>query len=94
MRHPAASTALGIILGTIALFPLFMAAAGHDSTSIFVALANSAFLNWPFRLAGLLLPASASVAISGAGLAIHYAFYILLAWLLAYWVRVASRRTA
>jgi hypothetical protein len=82
MRRGLLSIALGLILGTIALFPMFVSAAGHDSTSIFVRLAHSVAINWPFSLADFLLPASASRSVSSLGLAIHYSFYTLIAWLL------------
>jgi hypothetical protein len=73
---------------------MFVAAAGHDSRSIFVAISNSALLNWPFLLADHVLPASASTAVSDLGIAIHFAFYILLAWLLSYLFRGTSRPAA
>lgn len=84
---------LGFILGTIALVPMFMSAVGHDSRSIFVSLANSLAINWPFLLAEFLLPASASANIANVGLAVHYGFYTLIAWLLLLFLcRGVSRR--
>lgn len=73
---------LGIALGTVAFFPMFVSAAGHDSRSVFVDIADSVVLNWPFLLADALLPGAERPTVSNLGAAIHYGFYVLVAWLL------------
>jgi len=94
MRRGLLSIVLGLVLGTIAIFPMFVSAVGHDSTSIFVTLAHSVAINWPFLLADFILPASASQSVSNLGLAIHYSFYTLIAWLLLLFLCRASSRAA
>jgi len=94
MRLAVRSVALAIILGTLAFLPTFMAAAGHDSRSIFVTLAKSEFLKWPFSVADYIIPTTSSTAILNLGVAIHYAFYIFVAWLLGYFLRFAPRPAA
>lgn len=94
MRRGLLSVLLGLILGTIALVPMFMSALGHDSTSIFVALAHSVAINWPFLLAEFVLPASASRSVSDLGLGIHYGFYILVVWLLLVFLRRGASSAA
>ena len=87
MRRGLLSIVLGLILGTIAIFPMFVSAAGHDSTSMFVPLAHSLAINWPFSLADFILPASASRSVSILGLAIHYGFYTLVALVPLFFLR-------
>ena len=94
MRVAAISVVLGIILGTLAFLPMFVAAAGHDSRSIFVALANSGFFQWPFLVADYVLPPGTSTATSNLGIAIHYAFYVVIEWLVVHLLRFASRPAA
>lgn len=94
MRRAAMSVVLGILLGTLAFLPMFVAAAGHDSRSIFVDLANSMLFEWPFWLADHLVPSTSQAASANLGIAIHYAFYIFLAWLLLQALRFASRPAA
>ncbi len=94
MRLAAISVVRGIILGTLAFLPMFVAAAGHDSRSIFVDLANSWFFEWPFLVADFVLPPATSTATSNLGIAIHYAFYVFFAWLLVHLQRFTSRPAA
>ena len=94
MRRATRSIVLGLVLGTLAFFPMFMASAGHDSTSVFVGLSRSMALRWPYLIADFALPASASTAVSNLGLAIHYGFYTFVGWLLSYFSRDRSRTAA
>lgn len=86
-----ASVLLGLVLGALALVPMLVNAIGHDSRSVFVDLANSLFFEWPFLLAASIAPASAS---GDLGVAIHFAFYILVAWLLLSALGSRRARTA
>lgn len=94
MRRVLLSIVPGLILGTIALVPMFMSAVGHDSRSVFVSLAHSVAINWPFLLADFILPASAAPNVANVALAIHYCFYTLIAWLLLSFLRRGVSRAA
>jgi hypothetical protein len=91
MRRGLLSIVVGGVLGTVAIFPMFMSAAGHDSRSVFVYLAHSIALNWPFLLADRVLPSPVSASV---GLAFHYSFYTLIAWLVLTFFSGGTSRTA
>ena len=94
MRRGLLSIVLGLIVGTIAMVPMFMSAVGHDSTSVFVTLAHSVAINWPFLLADLALPSSAAHSVGNLGLALHYSFYTFISWLLLLFLRRGNSRAA
>jgi len=93
MRVAAKAVVLGVALGTLAFLPMFINAAGHDSRSIFVDLANSVFFEWPFLVAESLLGLT-STATSNLAVTLHYAFYILVAWLVIGLARRSSKSAA
>jgi hypothetical protein len=85
LRRVLLALLVGPLLGLAALFPMFVNAAGHDSRSVFVDLANSILFEWPFLVAQEIAPGTASGSL---GVAIHFAFYTLVAWLLLSFLRL------
>ena len=91
MRRVLPSIVIGLILGTAALLPFFVSAAGHDSRTVFVDLANSVAFEWPFLLAERVAPGPTAGSL---GIVIHYTFYVLIAWLLLSFLPLGRSRPA
>jgi hypothetical protein len=81
MQRAITSTALGLVLGTVALFLGGVLSWGYYSASP-VDRVSAMLFSWPFFAAGAILPATAVGADLVVGLIFNYSFYILVAWLL------------
>ena len=93
MRRALTSTAIGLVLGTIAMFLGGVLSWGHYSTS-FADRALSMALSWPMWAANAILPEPASDTAFVLGLIINYSFYIFVVWLLLRWRRGSSQTAA
>jgi hypothetical protein len=85
MSRAITTAALGLFLGTTALFLAAALSWGHFSTAPKDAALSMAFA-WPFALTSTVLSGPSAIA---AAVLVNYCFYILLAWLLLRLIRRA-----